>query len=73
MVQVLKLFAIKYMKTFTWKYFASSHGKGVVDAIGGNIKNIVRMQMKANKESVNIVKNTTDFINIARIKRYHYF
>lgn len=66
MVQVLKFFAKKYMKTFTWKYFATSHGKGVVDAIGGNVKNIVRMQMKANKESVNIVNNTTDFITIAR-------
>lgn len=29
----------------TWKYFATSHGKGVVDGIGGSAKSLVREQV----------------------------
>lgn len=33
MVTVLKFFAKKYDKVFQWKYFATSHGKGLCDAL----------------------------------------
>ena len=34
----------KYNKRFLWKFSATSHGKGVVDGIGGNAKLIVQSQ-----------------------------
>lgn len=66
MFAVLKFFAMKYQKTFTWKYFATSHGKGVVDAIGGNVKSIVRMQQRAHTNEILTCDTATDFIRIAR-------
>ena len=45
MVYLLQHLSRKYNKPFTWKYFATSHGKGVVDGVGGRAKSIVRMAM----------------------------
>lgn len=66
MVAVLHFFSKKYNKTFTWKYFASSHGKGVVDAIGGNLKSVVRMQTRAIKNEVVVINTAQDFITAAK-------
>ena len=30
---------------FTWDYFATGHGKGVVDGIGGEAKSMVQQQV----------------------------
>lgn len=43
MVETLMRLSYKYSKTFTWKYSATSHGKGVVDGVGWSIKHLVRM------------------------------
>lgn len=40
-VQLLQHLVQKYGKPFTWKFSATSHGKGVVDAVSGNCKSIV--------------------------------
>ena len=40
-VEIIRRLAEKYNKPFTWKYFATSHGKSVVDGVGGNCKSIV--------------------------------
>ena len=38
MIKVLNDLSNPYEKPFEWKYFATSHGKGVVDGIGGRAK-----------------------------------
>lgn len=63
---VLRFFAMKYQKTFTWKFFATSHGKGVVDALGGNAKCVVNMQQKAHSDEVVTCDSAKDFIRIAK-------
>ena len=34
-----------HKRPFSWKYFATSHGKGVVDGIGGKSKAFVRAKI----------------------------
>ena len=40
-VEILRGFAEKYNKPCIWQYFATFHGKGVVDGVGGNCKSTV--------------------------------
>jgi IS1 family transposase len=47
-----------------WKYFATSHGKGVVDGIGGAAKSQVRRRVMSKGKDAEIVQNTTDFYNV---------
>ena len=47
-----------------WKFFATSHGKGVVDGIGGKTKSIVRQQVLSQKKGI-IVQNAKDFVSVA--------
>lgn len=35
----------------TWNFFATSHGKGAVDGVGGAIKRLVHRQIMGRKES----------------------
>ena len=35
----------KYVKPFIWKFSATSHGKGVVDKVGGKVKSLVRRKV----------------------------
>ena len=41
-LEIIRHLAENYNKPFTWKYFATSHGKGMVDGVGGKCKSIVR-------------------------------
>ena len=41
MVNFLQSHSQKHKPAFLWKYFATSHGKGVVDGIGGKAKTLV--------------------------------
>lgn len=41
-MKILYNLSQKYQKDFSWKYFATSHGKGVVDGVGGRAKSLVR-------------------------------
>ena len=36
-----------------WHFFATSHGKGAVDGVGGSVKRIVSREMKANRININ--------------------
>lgn len=65
MVQVLKILAKKYNTKFSWKYFATSHGKGVVDGVGGNIKRLVRQKSMSHSEGT-IVQSAKDFAQLAQ-------
>lgn len=49
----LFLFETSHEIKLTWNFFASSHGKGVVDGIGGTVKRTVWRHVKAGKVLVN--------------------
>lgn len=46
---ILHLYEVRYGIKIHWHYFASSHGKGVVDGIGGTVKSAVWRRAKAGK------------------------
>ncbi|GBM13664.1 hypothetical protein AVEN_148187-1 [Araneus ventricosus] len=52
----------KRFSGFEWKYSATSHGKGVVDGIGGTAKSRVYAEVKARRA---IVQNAIDFATVA--------
>ena len=48
----------KYFSYFKWEYSATSHGKGVVDGIGGTAKSRISAEVKARRARV---QNAIDF------------
>jgi len=52
----------KHSKQIDWHFFANSHGKGVVDGIGGSVKRFVWSKVKSRK---NIVTNAHNFAKAA--------
>ena len=60
MVRLLEVLAQKYKRNFTWKYFATSHGKGIVDGVGGSAKSIVRTAVMS-KNAKMLLQKTTVF------------
>ena len=59
-----KEFHLNHIK-FQWSYFATSHGKGIVDGIGGRAKSLVRTAVMNKKNDV-IVQNGEQFANVAK-------
>ena len=55
----------KYNEKFTWKFFTTSYGKGVVDAIGGNSKSIVRQKTFSKWKDRIILQNAKEFASAA--------
>ncbi|CAF3317809.1 unnamed protein product [Rotaria sp. Silwood2] len=49
----------------SWNFFATSHGKGVVDAIGGIVKRMVWQEIMTKKQ---LCRTATDFVHIANKK-----
>lgn len=47
-----------------WKYFAKPHGKCVIDGIGGNIKILVREQMRSQSQHV-VIQSIKYFVDLA--------
>lgn len=58
MVKLLRDIGIKLNKEVRWNFFATSHGKGVVDGIGGSAKSLVRRRVMARQA---VVQNSMDF------------
>ena len=46
-----------------WKYFATSHGKGVVDGIGGRAKSLVRQKIMTKGEATT-VQSAVEFADL---------
>ncbi|CAF0766506.1 unnamed protein product [Rotaria sordida] len=61
----------------TWNYFATSHGKGVVDGVGGTIKRLVYrailsgQQCSSAAQFVKIAQSKTDSINVIELEDIH--
>lgn len=54
----------KYSRNIIWNYFATSHGKGPVDGIGGSLKRQVFDQVKKRKC---LVVNAADFVKASQV------
>ena len=48
----------------SWHYFATSHGKGVVDGLGGTVKRLVYSSILGGQQC----KSAADFVAIAQSK-----
>ena len=66
MVRLVSILAKRYGCLVEWKYFATSHGKGVVDGIGGAAKSGVRRKVMSKRDNADIVQCSTDFANVAK-------
>ena len=66
MVKLLSIISKKLNKQVFWKYFATSHGKEVVDEIGGSAKSLVRAKIKSKGDDTLIVKNSMDFLMLLK-------
>lgn len=64
MVKLLHHLSLKYNRKFIWKYSATSHGKGVVDGVGGNVKRLVKQKMLS--QAGIVVQSADDFVKVAR-------
>ena len=62
MVAAVPLLERKFKKAIVWNYFATSHGKGPVDGIGGALKQTVWKKVHQWKT---IVTNPDSFVNAA--------
>lgn len=64
MVTLLIFLSKKYNKKFEWKYFATSHGKGVIDGVGGNVKRLVNQKARSQGGDA-VIQNAKDFATLA--------
>ena len=61
MFHLMDGFSTRYSKKFLWKFSATSHGKGVADGIGGNVKSIVQSQSMGKRKFKIIVLDAKFF------------
>ena len=56
-----------YGREWQWKYSATSHGKGVVDGVGGRVKALVRAKVFSKKPKDHLIaQSPEDFSNAAK-------
>lgn len=65
MCRFLVYLSKKYDRKFSWKYTATSHGKGVVDGIGGLAKSMVLKEVFSKHGEV-VVQSPKDFFFVAK-------
>ena len=58
-------FSTKYSNRFLWTFSATSHSKGVVNEIGGNVKSIVQSQSMGKRKDKIIVQDAKSFYQVA--------
>ena len=65
MRHLIEKLSLKYNKKFTWKFSATSHGKGVVDGIGGKVKSTVRRKVMSQGKNRMVVQDAESFADAA--------
>ena len=63
--KLLQTLSGKYNKEFVWKFSAMSHGKGVVDGVGGNVKSTVRRKCMSKRKDRIVVEDSLSFAKAA--------
>ena len=66
MVKFLQSLSQKYNQQFSWKYVATSHGKGIVDGVGGRAKSLVCSKVMSQGDDRIEVQSSWDFVNAAQ-------
>ncbi|CAF5100005.1 unnamed protein product, partial [Rotaria magnacalcarata] len=64
LLQNMTRMMVEHTLKLSWNFFATSHGKGVVDAIGGMVKRMVWQEIMTKKQC----RSATDFVRIAKTK-----
>ena len=65
-MKLLHQLSTQFQKKFSWKFSATSHGKGVVDGIGGRAKSLVRQKVMSRSSDPTIVQSPKNFADTAR-------
>jgi hypothetical protein len=78
-MKAMQCLAMKISKVIRWEFFATSHGKGAVDGIGGEVKRIVwdnvrsrRADVKTVEDFVKCCQQHTCKIKVSIINLLHY-
>ena len=66
MVKLVSMLSQRFHCSVQWKYFATSHGKGVVDGIGGAVKSNVRRRVMSKGVNARVVQSSSDFASVAK-------
>ena len=66
MQQLIEDLSLHYKKKINWKFSATSHGKGIVDGIDGNVKSNVRPKVMNMKKDRSIVQDSESFAELAQ-------
>ena len=61
MRHLMETLSKKHAKLFMWKFSATSHGKGVVDGVGGKVKSMVRRKMMSQGKDSLVVQDCESF------------
>jgi hypothetical protein len=56
------------LASLSWEYFATSHGKGAVDGIGGEIKRLARMLVMSRQATIRCLADFVTHVNPGKIK-----
>ena len=66
MQQLIEDLSLQYKKKIIWKFSATSHGKSVVEDMGGNVKLKVRCKVMSIMEDRPIVQDPESFAELAQ-------
>ena len=66
MRHLMETLSKKYAKPFMWKFSATSHGKGVVDGVGGKVKSMVRRKVMSKGKDSLVVQDCESFVQAAK-------
>ena len=66
MVKFLQSLSQKYNQQFSWKYFATSHGKCIVDGVGGRAKSLLCSKVMSQGYDRIVAQSSRDFENAAQ-------
>ena len=64
-VKLVSMLSKKFQCKVSWKYFATSHGKGA-DRISRSAKSLVRKRVMNQDKNAVIVQNSADFYKVAK-------
>ena len=65
-MHLMKIVSIRCKNPFSWKYFATSRGKGIVDGISGRLKSLLLQNVMRKSTGWLIVQNAEEFATTAK-------
>ena len=64
--KTMERLSVTFGKKFVWKFSVTSHGKGVVDGVGGNVKQLVHQETMSNGKDRVFVQDAFTFAKEAK-------